>query len=127
MTFALSVVRDFGATHWMPSGKKEERTPHRHDYRLQATVEGRALGPEGFLVDIDVLKEALDRLVTRVDGSSVNALPELNGRPPSLENFAAALWSTFRMELEDERLESLTITLWESADASASYGQRLKL
>ncbi len=125
MSYSVSAFRRFRAMHWMPMGKEEERAPHEHDYRIEVRAEGRSLSRDGFLVDIDVLKGGLDDLVEGLSGKSVNELPELRGLPPSLENFAAAARTALLRRLNTEALESITVTLWESEDASASYTERL--
>ncbi|MGD1061059.1 MAG: 6-carboxytetrahydropterin synthase [Methanomassiliicoccales archaeon] len=126
MTYSISVSKSFRAEHWMPSGKPEELVPHQHDYRIHVTLEGENLGDDGFLMDIDLLKGGLDDLVSRLSGTKVNNLPELRGGPPSMENFAAALWTAILTKLDTSGVESMTVTLWESEDAAASYGKRLR-
>ncbi|HVO78263.1 MAG TPA: 6-carboxytetrahydropterin synthase [Methanomassiliicoccales archaeon] len=125
MSYSVSVSRRFRAAHWMPSGKAEETAPHQHDYKIEAKVEGGSLRDTGFLLDIDVLGNALEEFVARFPKTSVNELPELHRLPPSMENFAAAAWRAVVGRLSVDGLDSMTITLWEGEDAHASYTQRL--
>ncbi|MDD1769573.1 MAG: 6-carboxytetrahydropterin synthase [Methanomassiliicoccales archaeon] len=126
MTYTLSVSRSFKATHWMPGGKNEEKMPHQHDYRLQVAIDGVDLGDDGFLMDVDILRKELDDIIARFPDTKVNDLQELHGLPPSLENFAAAIWTAILARLNPDGLESMTVTLWESEDTSASFSQRLR-
>ncbi len=125
MTYTVSVSRSFRATHWMPRGKGAEKAPHQHDYRLQLSIQGASLGDDGFLMDIDILGKELDELVERLSGAKVNDLPEIHGLPPSLENFAAAIWTAALVRLKTEGVESMTVTVWENEDASASFSRDL--
>ena len=126
MTYTVSVSRNFRATHWMPNGKSAETVPHQHDYRLQLAVHGARVGDDGLLMDIDVLSKGLDDLVERLSGAKVNDMSEIHGLPPSLENFAAAIWMAALPMLKTDRLDSMTVTLWESEDAYASFAQELR-
>jgi len=67
---------------------------HGHNYELDVTVEG-AIDPEtGFVMDLKLLREALEaRVVDDVDHRNLNLeVPWLENVNPTTENLAVAIW-----------------------------------
>lgn len=67
---------------------------HGHNYVLDVTVEGPVDPDTGFVMDLKVLKQAMNaRVVEDVDHRNLNLeVPWLDGVIPSTENFAVAIW-----------------------------------
>jgi 6-pyruvoyltetrahydropterin/6-carboxytetrahydropterin synthase len=67
---------------------------HGHNYVVDVTVEGSVDAGTGFVMDLKVLKEALEeRVVTDVDHRNLNLeVSWLEGVMPSTENFVIAIW-----------------------------------
>jgi 6-pyruvoyltetrahydropterin/6-carboxytetrahydropterin synthase len=120
--YTVCVLRELRASHFLIGGDwGRENEPHAHDYRLEASFAGDALDQHGYLLDISVVEQHLDRLVERYQGRMLNDLPELEGKNPSLERFARLLAEGLARALTPETLVSLTVKLWESATAYATY------
>jgi 6-pyruvoyltetrahydropterin/6-carboxytetrahydropterin synthase len=123
--YSVGVLRDFTASHFLIGGDwGRENEPHAHPYRLEAIFAGDALDRHGYLLDIAVVKEHLDRLVARFADKMLNDLPEIAGRNPSLELFARVLAEGLARALlpalPPRTLTSLTMKLWEDAEAFAT-------
>src|SRR4051812_31147513 len=113
--YTVGVLRELTASHFLIGGDwGRENDPHSHDYRLEASFAGDALDQHGYLLDIPVVGQPLDRLVERYRGAMLNELPELEGKNPSLERFARLLAEGLARALAPEALDSLTLKLWES-------------
>jgi 6-pyruvoyltetrahydropterin/6-carboxytetrahydropterin synthase len=124
--FTVGVIRDFIASHFLFGGDwGRENEPHTHHYRMETIFAGEALDRHGYLLDIAVVKEHLDRLVARYRDKMLNDLPELAGKNPGLEPFARALAEglahTLLPALPPRTLTSLTVKLWENDEAFATY------
>lgn len=119
---SVSVQRDFVAQHYLVGGDwGAENEWHSHHYRVEVHLEGTELDRHGYLVDIVDIEAALDALLARYRDKTLNDLPAFAERNPSLERFA----ELFAGELEDEihtaGLHALTVKLWESPTAWASF------
>ena len=124
--YTVGVLRDFIASHFLIGGDwGRENRPHAHHYRLEVVFAGDALDRHGYLLDIAVVNEHLDRLVARFENRMLNDLPELEGRNPGLEPFALVLGETLARVLVPAlplgTLTALTVKLWENDEAYATY------
>ena len=124
--YTVGVVRDFIASHFLFGGDwGRENQPHAHHYRIEVIFAGDVLDRHGYLLDIAVVKDHLERLVARFRDKMLNDLPELAGENPGLEPFARVLAEglgrTLVPALAARTLSALTVKLWESDDAFATY------
>ncbi|RMG14415.1 MAG: 6-carboxytetrahydropterin synthase [Deltaproteobacteria bacterium] len=120
--YELAVVRDFIAQHFLVGGDfGRENERHSHHYRVELRLRGRRLDAHGFLVDIDAVKEALERTVRRYEERTLNDLPEFEGLNPSLEHFVRLFTERLLESFDPEGLDGLQVRLWEAPDAWAAY------
>jgi 6-pyruvoyltetrahydropterin/6-carboxytetrahydropterin synthase len=124
--YSVGVLRDFIASHFLVGGDwGRENQPHAHQYRLEVVFTGDALDRHGYLLDIAVVKDHLDRVVGRFENRMLNDLPELEGRNPGLEPFARLLGEALARglvpALPPGTLTALTVKLWENEAAYATY------
>jgi 6-pyruvoyltetrahydropterin/6-carboxytetrahydropterin synthase len=124
--YTVGVVRSFIASHFLFGGDwGRENQPHAHPYRMEVIFAGDALDRHGYLLDIAIVKEHLDRLVARFRDKMLNDLPELGGQNPGLEPFARVLAEslarTLVPALAARTLSALTVKLWENDEAFATY------
>ena len=68
---------------------------HGHNYEVDVTVEGEIDPETGFVLDLKLLRDALEEHVLRdVDHRNLNLeVPWLEGRNPTTENLAVAIWN----------------------------------
>jgi 6-pyruvoyltetrahydropterin/6-carboxytetrahydropterin synthase len=124
--YHVGLERRFRALHTLPRiPDPAEQERHEHPYRLQAEVRGPSLNDLGFLLDITVLEEELDRLLDTYAGAYLNDLDAFRGREPTLEVFADVLATSLSNVLEGQGLTGLRVTLWESDEAWAGVEREL--
>jgi 6-pyruvoyltetrahydropterin/6-carboxytetrahydropterin synthase len=125
--YSVCVIRDFVAQHFLIGGDwGKENTLHSHHYKLEVTFAGDQLDRHQYLLDIAVVNEHLERLCDHYRDKTLNDLPELAGKNPSLELFARLLAEGMARGLELEPgkakgLRALTAKLWEHEQAFATY------
>lgn len=100
---------------------------HEHDYRVEAIVRGEKLEANGMLLDLDALGAALGTCLGELESVELQALSTFEHENTTVEVVAHHIWEHLR-ELIDPppQLESLRVTVHESADAWASVDQRLE-
>jgi 6-pyruvoyltetrahydropterin/6-carboxytetrahydropterin synthase len=124
--YTLAVQRRFEATHHLIGGDwGAENFPHSHPYRLEVRLEGPSLNEHGYLVDIVAVEGYLDDLMSKFAGSDLNVQPEFAGLNPSLEHFARILCQALATRLTGSGPQAISVQLWESETAWASYRQDL--
>jgi 6-pyruvoyltetrahydropterin/6-carboxytetrahydropterin synthase len=95
---------------------------HGHNYEMDVTVSGPVDAETGFVMDLKVLKQLVERLVVAdVDHGNLNLdVPWLEGVIPSTENLVVAIWERLKGELPaDVTLER--IVLAETPRNSVEY------
>lgn len=128
-SYTVGILRQFTAQHFLIGGDwGRENAWHSHHYRVEASFEGEALDRHGYLLDIAEVVPRLDAVVERYRDKTLNELPELAGENPSLERFAAVFADRLAEGLGPlaRTLTALTIKLWESDDAFASFRRSLR-
>jgi 6-pyruvoyltetrahydropterin/6-carboxytetrahydropterin synthase len=126
--YAVGLSRAFVAHHRLIGADfGPENALHAHDYRLEVACHGPALGPHAFLLDITELTHAVETLLARVAGTTLNDVPELTGQNPSLEAVATFFAHDLAARLDCRGLHALTVKLWENDDAWASVDLALTL
>jgi len=85
--FEISVETSFRAVHAVTVGGVEE-TPHEHDWKVVASVQGDKLDDDGLLVDFLDLQLELEKAVSPFHNVDLNQCPVLDGQNPTAEQVA---------------------------------------
>ena len=125
MSFEVGVVGHFTAQHHLVGDFGPASLPHSHDYRVEASVTGLALRPDGTLFDITILQNALSAVITELREGDLNEIPALADPNPTAEVVARFFFKRLKTMLSHEGLRTLEIRVWESPDAYASYTDEL--
>jgi 6-pyruvoyltetrahydropterin/6-carboxytetrahydropterin synthase len=124
--YTVAVRRDFVAQHYLLGAiSGPESRLHSHDYKIEVRLEGERLGEQGYLIDIDVIKENLETLLDKYRDRSLNDAPEFEGLNPSVEHFARILCEQLHKRIAAPGLQAITVRLWEDESAWASFRQEL--
>lgn len=120
--YEVTVATEMIAQHYLTvPDPGPEGTPHSHQYEIQITCTGPDLNEYDYLIDIDDLNAALERLTDRYEDALLNDLPEFEDVNPSVERFADILAGRLTEQLNLTGIDELTVTIWETNDAAASY------
>jgi 6-pyruvoyltetrahydropterin/6-carboxytetrahydropterin synthase len=98
-------------------------TPHGHNYTLDVTVRGPIDPVTGMVIDLAELKRIVGHtVVERFDHADLNADPLFQGRIPTTENIAIAVWELLQPKLGAERL--FQVRVWEDPTLYVDYRGR---
>ncbi len=87
---------------------------------MQVSYRGSQLNDLGMLVDFKVLKSELGDIVSYMDHTYLNELPEFQQENPTAENIARTIFEKMRTSIGDGIFK---VTVWETPTSSASYQQ----
>lgn len=120
--YTLRVHRDFVAQHYLtvPDCGPENEW-HSHHFEIEVLLKGEELNENGYLVDIVEVEDALDWIVNRYRDSTLNDLPEFEGRNPSIEHFSRIVCMFLQDRLAFDTVSKMTVRIWEDEEAWASY------
>jgi 6-pyruvoyltetrahydropterin/6-carboxytetrahydropterin synthase len=102
-------------------GKCSNRNGHGHNYTLEVTVAGEVDPVTGFVVDLKLLKDILEREVVGVyDHRHLNLeIPEFKTLMPTTENIAVAIWRRLDGKIPHARLHRVRV--YEMPDLFADF------
>ena len=122
--YELTVSETFVAQHFLtvPNPPADEATLHSHTFTAEATFGGPDLGEYGYLLDIDLARDALADAADLYRDETLN--DHLDGNP-SAERLARALHDALA-DIDAPAATELTVTVREDDVASVSYGAPLR-
>lgn len=102
-------------------GKCANRNGHGHNYALEVTVCGGVDPLTGFVIDLKLLKDILQRhVLDAFDHRHLNhEVPEFAHCVPTTENIAVAVWRRLEPHLAPARLHRVRV--YEMPDLFADY------
>lgn len=118
--FSVTVTKSFSAAHALKIGGRCENL-HGHNFRVDVTVEGRELSPEGLLVDFRDLKKWTAEALDELDHKFLNELPAFSGDCATSERVARFIFDRLAARMEGQAARIAGVTVWESENARASY------
>ena len=118
--FRVTVTKSFSAAHALKIGGKCEDL-HGHNFKVDVTVEGRELSPEGLLIDFRDLKRWTVEVLGELDHKFLNELPPFAGECATSERVARFIFDRIADRMEGHRARIAEVTVWESDNARASY------
>ncbi|HYY88718.1 MAG TPA: 6-carboxytetrahydropterin synthase [Chloroflexota bacterium] len=119
--FEVAVVGQFEAAHRLRGDFGPATHRHGHTYRVEVTARGPTLHPDGTLLDITRLQDALREVAGALHYRDLEEVAELAELNTTVETLAHYLFERIAERLGEQGLSSLRVRLWESPTASASY------
>ncbi len=124
--YDVAVSREFDASHYLVGGDwGDENKPHSHHYKVEVVLYGKTLDRFGYIVDIDLIDQAMDELVKRLAGKMLNDLPDFAGLNPSIEHFSRIWCHALLEKLKVDHLTSIRVRIWENEVVWAGYTEQL--
>ncbi len=123
--YEVGVVAHFEAAHRLVGDFGPATRLHGHTYRLEVTVRGERLQPDGTLYDLGRLRADVDALAASLHYRELESVPELAGLNTTAETVAHYCWDALAATLRGCGLTSLRIAVWESPQAFAARDEPL--
>jgi 6-pyruvoyltetrahydropterin/6-carboxytetrahydropterin synthase len=124
--YEVGVARHFHAAHQLDASESAG-DQHEHDYRVEAIVRGDVLEDNGMLLDLDALADALGTCLADLESVELESLATFEHENTTVEVVAHHIWEHIRALIDRQtQLESLRVTVHESADAWASVDRALQ-
>ena len=102
-------------------GKCNNPEYHGHNYELIVSVTGEIDPDTGFVMDMKVLKELIQKKVEdALDHKNLNTqVPEFKDLNPTAENIAVVIWNRLRPHIDNQK--TLEIVLYETPRNFVTY------
>lgn len=119
MSFEVGIVGTVRASHVMPGRPLPEGELHSHDYRLDVVIERGDLDRDGMVVDLDVLRQALDDTIARIAGADLGERLQID--EVTVERLAAWLHARIVEAVGSLPGATISVRVWEAPDAFGGY------
>jgi 6-pyruvoyltetrahydropterin/6-carboxytetrahydropterin synthase len=119
--YEITISSHFSGAHRLRylHGKCEEL--HGHNWKVEVSVVSKKLNNEGVVIDFEILKQKLQKVLRHLDHTYLNDLPYFSGKEPSSENIAKYIFDQLKRELKGHPTTLKKATAWESETSSATY------
>ena len=109
---------DFAAAHYLSHYHGKCERLHGHNYRVRVIASGPKLDSGGMLLDFGELKGALRTVLSGLDHSNLNDLPEFDG-DPSAERIARHIHDGIKVLLPGAPVTAVEV--FETPTSVAAY------
>lgn len=118
MPFAITITRDFSASHQLRLYDGTLEPLHGHNWHVRVTVGAARLDSMGVVMDFHELQRLLDVIVKPMQNAHLNDLGAFAKQNPSAENVAAHIASALELP-QGVSLEE--VQAWETPDCRAIF------
>lgn len=117
--FSVHVTTSFNAVHAVTM-KGVDETPHTHNWKVEAVIEGETLDNDGVLIDFLLVEGQLETIIAPLADSNLNTIDTLGSKNPSAERVAQYVGDALSEQIHGNvRVQSVTIT--EAPNCKATY------
>lgn len=104
-------------------GKCSNPNWHGHNYELFVTVAGPMNAETGFVMNLKLLSEIINKLIIeKIDHKNINLeVPFMKGKIASTENLAIAIWDELQSEIEKLSARLHCVKLCETENNYVEY------
>ena len=104
-------------------GKCSNPNWHGHNYVLWVTIKGEPSGENGFVLNMNSLKEIiLDKVISKLDHKNINIEVDfMKGKIATTENLALSIWNELKTPVEKEGAQLHCIKIEETENNSIEY------
>ena len=121
--YELKVISHLSAAHQLKeTGGKCEKL-HGHNWKIEVYVSGPHLDPNGLLIDFQLVKKAVTKVIDELDHTFLNELALFKNLNPSSENIAHVIYELIGSAVNTDRVRISKVTAWESDTACATYSE----
>lgn len=121
--YEVEVQDEFSAAHFLKlyDGSLEPR--HGHNWKVSVIMRSEGLDSMGVVVDFEMLKPALKKVLGEIHETSINEHPRFKNfiENPSTENIARLISERLGREVASKNAKIYKVTVCETPDACASY------
>ena len=115
--YEVLVKSEFSAAHMLRGYKGKCENMHGHNWAVEAAVSSTTLNKGGLLLDFRVLKDRLEKILSRLDHKNLNKIAYFKKHNPTSENIAKYIFDM----LVKNGIGPYRVSVWESDTSCATY------
>lgn len=111
----------FSANHVLPGVDGPEGRLHSHDYKVVVVVKKAHLGPEGMVVDLDVLRDSVRETIEGVEGRDLDLIRPSDREAVTVEVLAEWISDSLAARLPSRDVDELIVRVYEDDQSFGGY------
>ena len=119
--YEVSKEAHFSAAHHLRNYHGKCEHMHGHNWRVRVHLRGETLNEGGMLVDFGIVKKVLKEVLETLDHKDINEIPPFDTLEPSAENLARYVLERVAKQLDDARVQTFMVEVWETDTSRAVY------
>ncbi len=121
--FRTKIVTEFAAAHLLRGYPGICSRLHGHNWKVDVVIVTSELDEIGMGMDFRDIKAATNELIGALDHRNLNDLPPFDKINPTAENISAYIYKGLSNELNNERVQVDSVTIWETDRACVTYSE----
>ena len=122
--YTLTVKDSFSAAHQIDGYTGPCSRLHGHNYHVSIEVEANKLSELGWVMDFQILKDALKKTLVQLDHYNLNELDLFKGINPTAEVIARWIYQDFSEQISQLNVQTKAINLHETQRCSVRYEEK---
>ena len=119
--FEVGVVQHFDSAHYLRGYQGKCEALHGHRYETIVKIRMPGQDDIGMAYDFTILKKHLKEIVSRLDHTCLNDLPQFAGKNPSAENIAVTIYRELAQKLAGDGVKVYSVEVWETPENRVVY------
>lgn len=119
--YEIFVETHFSAAHHLSGYDGDCAKPHGHNWVVEVYIQCKKLNNIGIGVDFKDVKQVVKEILSKLDHSDLNELPEFADMNPSSENIAAYIYRKLNNEFRDENTRISKVRVSEAPHVGVYY------
>ena len=119
--FKVTKEMYFSASHHLRNYNGKCERIHGHNWRVLVTATGSKLDNGGMLIDFHLLKDAMKKVIDKLDHNDLNQVAPFDKIEPSAENIAKYICDEVGLMLNNECVTISKVSIWETTTSRADY------
>lgn len=114
--FKVTILREFAGAHRVEDYPGNCERLHGHNWKIEVSTKNKNLDNLSMVVDFRKLKDATDKVLSRLDHTYLNENPDFGKRNPTAENIARYLFNEISKEIKIS-----SVKVYETDSSIAEY------
>ncbi len=119
--YELTVISSFSSAHNLRGYEGACENLHGHNWRVEAQVVARELGPIEMVIDFKRLKAETKKILDGLDHRYLNEVPPFDRLNTTAENIARFIYDELGKALNGDGVRVSRVRVWESDTSAAAY------
>lgn len=112
---------EFSAAHSLRGYKGRCESMHGHNWQVRLQIRAIDTDSLGMVVDFEEIKQALAKVIGKLDHQNLNEIPPFNELNPTSENIAKHIFEEASGLLNTDRVKVDSVMVWEKQSSCAVY------